>query len=141
MRQWNLTAAAATALGIAGLFTLWMSVHADAAASKPFVNVSTSFCLDSNAGGQVYTLGCNRGNYQNWTLSGQRLINVSTSKCLDSNGQGQVYALGCNGGNYQNWARSGGRLVNVATGKCLDSNARGNVYTLPCNGGNYQNWQ
>jgi hypothetical protein len=90
------TAAAAIGLMILG-------VSADASSSKTYVNVSTDFCLDSNAEGQVYTLGCNSGNYQNWIRSGQRLINVSTGKCLDSNAEGQVYTLGCNSGNYQNW--------------------------------------
>jgi serine/threonine-protein kinase len=61
-----------------------MSVSADAASNKAFVNVSTQFCLDSNGNGHVYTLGCNGGNHQNWTVSGQRLINVSTGKCLSA---------------------------------------------------------
>ena len=30
------------------------------------VNSATGLCLDSNADGDVYTIACNRGNYQFW---------------------------------------------------------------------------
>lgn len=52
-------------IGAAGALALAMSVPANAATSR-FVNVSTGFCLDSNGSGNVYTLGCNGGNYQHW---------------------------------------------------------------------------
>ena len=72
------------------------------------MNVATGFCLDSNGSGDVYTLGCNGGNYQHWLKQGVgggavQFKNVSTGFCLDSNANRDVYTLGCNGGSYQHW--------------------------------------
>jgi len=63
--------------------------------------------LDSNTSGNVYTMGCNGGNFQNWEFddsgAATTIRNVSTGLCLDSNTSGNVYTMGCNGGNFQNW--------------------------------------
>ena len=109
-------------------------------------NVATGFCLDSDTNGSVYTLDCNRGNFQNWNRTPpaakeQQLRSVATGFCLDSNTDGEVYTLACNGGNFQRWRRDKGRFINVATGLCLDSDTSGRVYTLACNGGAFQRWE
>jgi transposase len=67
------------------------------------VNDQTHRCLDSNAQTEVYTLGCNNGDFQDWYWSGISLVDYATGKCLDSNAQHRVYAITCNGGLFQKW--------------------------------------
>lgn len=114
-----------------------------------WVNAATGRCLDSHNDGSPYTLGCNGGNNQQWSMGklsvGEQIFNQQTRRCLDSNASGNVYTLPCSGNMYQQWVRTfttgrGWKIVDAATGRCLDSNGSGSLYTLPCNGGSYQYW-
>jgi serine/threonine-protein kinase len=121
-----------------------------AAKVETYKNLATSFCLDSNAARQVYTLGCNGGSYQKWTVipagSNRQLKNLATGYCLDSNTARNVYTNPCGRDNsFQKWTviRVGSKIQfkNLATGYCLDSNTARNVYTNPCGRDNsFQKW-
>ena len=103
-----------------------------AASVATFRNQASGACLDSNAKGEVYVLGCNGGDFQKWRVvpnndGTKSLRSLATGRCLDSNGadtkQGEVYTLGCNGGDYQRWRidETGGSLTlqDKATKLCL----------------------
>jgi hypothetical protein len=139
----------AVVAGIAALATLLALIPSNAQASvRVYKNLATSFCLDSNLKGKVYTHGCNGGAFQRWNVTGGNAVqlkNVRTGRCLDSNTRRQVYTLPCNGGNFQRWTvfyNAGGTRTfkNVSTGFCLDSNTRRQVYTHGCNKGSFQKW-
>jgi hypothetical protein len=137
--------------------TAVMGLSGNASASSStttLTDVSTLNCLDSDGNGNVYALGCNGGNYQNWIQQpvggglnrGEvNLVDAQTGRCLDSDPSGNIYTLPCNGGNYQVWAMSPigtgpNQFQDFQTGLCLDS-SNGRAYTQSCNGGNFQHWE
>jgi serine/threonine-protein kinase len=89
-------------------------------------NWATWRCLDSNFDGDVYTLDCNGGRYQDWyevSWDGYR---------KDNDGPMWYFRGGIT------WFR---QLEDDATGRCLTSDFGGNVYTLPCDGSEGQAWE
>ncbi|MGY0058829.1 protein kinase domain-containing protein [Streptomyces sp. LZ34] len=73
-------------------------------------DVATDLCLDSNESGEVYTYGCNDGDYQRWDISGDNatLHNMKTRLCLEDanspleNGY-QLQTSECDEGDDQSW--------------------------------------
>ena len=112
--------------------------------TRKFTNQATARCLDSNGNGNVYTLACNTGQYQNWVLvkyldGYYTIMNRATGLFLTDSGS-SVLTRARDGTTSQDWKINGVQILNRATNKALDSNANGNVYTLTANTGNYQKW-
>lgn len=130
--------------------------------SGSFDVLATKYCLDSNTNGlgggvgAVYTLPCNGGNYQNWTVEQDtsrgglyRFIDNQTLRCLTNDGT-KVYAIGCiNGSNLQLWYwyqnnkyPSGWKMMIAYDGlNALDANGAGvNCVSRGQNFGTYQTW-
>jgi hypothetical protein len=86
----------------AAVFVAGGAVPASAASALSVVswqNVGTTNCLDSNYNGDVYSLPCNGGNYQNWNLSpstsgGVYIQNAQTGLCL-GDWFGNIYTWSC----------------------------------------------
>ena len=109
-----------------------------------FKDLATSFCLDGDTLGHVFTDDCNGSNLQRWIVDSgtSTLRNSVTGLCLDSNTSGAVSALACDAASSQMWILGSGATTvqNQVTRFCLDSNTAGNVYTLGCNEGSFQKW-
>ena len=112
-----------------------------ATAGKTYVNVATGLCLDSNNAGDLYTMACNGGDFQQWALLGDLIFDVSTNLHMESTADGKVSMTAHFGYSSENWYQVGQTIINMDSGRCLDSNNAGQVYTLPCNGGDFQNWR
>lgn len=111
------------------------------AQARRFKNAATTWCLDSDHNGAVYTKECysSGGGYQDWSWNGGAVRNSETGKCLEADYNHAVYATNCHGGSHQQWRGTDNlAMINIATGYCLDSNKA--VYTKDCNNGIYQIW-
>ena len=112
--------------------------------TRKFTNQATARCLDSNANGEVYTLTCNGGQFQNWAIVKYldgffTIMNRATGFYLTDSGS-SVLARARDGTTSQDWKINGVQVLNRFTNEVLDSNNDGKVYTLPHNGGNFQKW-
>lgn len=117
------------------------------------VDAATNRCLDSNDNGDVYTLPCNGGNYQNWNQIYQSnqtyvLEDMQTGFCLGAFGNSDVMAKcgSVSGQSDYRWYMVGGDYGTVYENESftsvLDSNGAGQVYpNFHWSVANmYQNW-
>lgn len=83
----------------------------------------TSSCLDSNTGGDVYTLTCNGGRNQVWTnYAPGKFRNLATNACLAAS-RTAVFTTTCSS-NTTDWTTSSTTnkyVKNVQTGLCLNN--------------------
>ncbi|MFF7852872.1 ricin-type beta-trefoil lectin domain protein [Streptomyces sp. NPDC007904] len=121
-------------------------------------NWQTGYCLDSDAGGAVYTKGnsngCGANNpYQRWFFhssgKGLMLQNSQTGLCLTGGGTGsdRVTARACDSENPRQWWEQHyvmadvSALINHQNKRALDSNMKGNAYTSTFSESNsYMKW-
>jgi hypothetical protein len=113
-----------------------------------WIDYETNRCLDSNYNGDVYTLPCNGGAFQQWWIGASfELCDYQTGRCLQSLLGSTIHAYFPNYTSpAEMWYFS--QAVNVPvwqvenqdTLRCLDSNYQGAVYGLFANGGSFQAW-
>jgi hypothetical protein len=153
---------AAAALGLSLGFSLVNASPASAYTLGPSFlrNWETGRCLDSNAGGKVYTNPCQSGNnYQNWVVVYDhhtnydvvKIMNVATQMYLywspDKVFTNQYVPSGTYYYPQLTWEARGSGWDKVALADvdghnvCLDSNRAGDAYTEICNGGGFQLWK
>jgi hypothetical protein len=167
LRRWSWVAKVVTiallATGAVGTVGAVGTTPAHASSTVRLIDGQTGWCLDSNYSGNVYTLPCNGGNFQNWLMVPVHQSNdtfafrdAQTGTCLydfyinsglegvrtapcDYNAPEQQFgesfpAMGVR--NFASWWDSR---------DCLDSNygtgTVGAAYETPCNGGPWQVWQ
>jgi hypothetical protein len=106
-RTWRsrLLLAAVALLAAAGaLFASTGVAKANVLYDGIYRNWQSGNCLDSNYNGDAYSIACNGGNYQDWSINylatyqgyifGFNIIDDRTGMCLDTNG-GSVYTHSC----------------------------------------------
>jgi hypothetical protein len=107
LRTWRarlLIAAVALVAGAGALFASPGVARADVLYNGIYRNWQSGNCLDSNWSGSAYSIPCNGGNFQNWSIDhvdalndyyfGFKIIDDETGMCLDTNSSA-LYTHSC----------------------------------------------